>query len=168
MSAAFARLRDRVWRAILLGMGLGAAPLAPGTFGTLGGVLLAVPLGALLDGAALVLALSGIALGLFLVGCASGRAIVRLFGREDPGCVVLDEIVGYLAVVAIDAALHGRPGPWTHALAFVLFRIFDVLKLPPARRAEELPGGLGVMADDVVAAVQAAAGLWLLHAFGLP
>ena len=165
MSGAVA---DRIRRLILCGGGLGMAPFAPGTFGTLGGVVPAVVLGACFDGTPLVLALLGLGGLFFALGCVLGGSNQRLFGQDDPGCVVIDEIAGYLIAVAIDASLHGRPGPWTHAIAFLVFRAFDVLKLPPARRAEELPGGLGVMADDVVAGVQTAAVLWILHAVGLP
>ena len=159
---------DRARWLLLTAGGLGAAPVAPGTFGTLGGVIPAVILGAVLDGAALVYTLAGLALLLFVAGCSMGRAIPRLFGTEDPGAVVIDEVVGYLVVIAIDAGLHGHPSPWTHAAAFAAFRLFDIWKPPPVRRAEELGGGLGVMADDVVAAVQAAAALWIAHALGLP
>ncbi|MBI5849599.1 MAG: phosphatidylglycerophosphatase A [Planctomycetes bacterium] len=165
MSGAVA---DRIRRLVLCGGGLGLAPFAPGTFGTLGGVVPAVVLGACLDGTPLAMGLAAFAALIFALGCALGGSNKHLFGQDDPGCVVIDEVAGYLVAVAIDASLHGRPGPWTHATAFLVFRAFDVLKLPPARRAEELPGGLGVMADDVVAGVQTAAVLWVLHAVGLP
>jgi len=159
---------DRLDWLLLTACGLGAAPVAPGTFGTLGGVVPAVILGALLDGAPLALTLSGLAAVLFVLGCTRTAAIRRLFGTEDPGAVVLDEVVGYLVVIALDTVIHGRPLPWTHALAFAAFRVFDVLKPPPVRRVEELPGAFGVMADDVIAAVYAALVLTLLHAIGLP
>jgi phosphatidylglycerophosphatase A len=68
---------------------------------------------------------------------------------HDPKQATADEVAGMLL------ALFAVPPTWPHvAAAFVLFRVFDVLKLPPARQAERLPGGLGIMADDLVADLQ--------------
>jgi phosphatidylglycerophosphatase A len=88
--------------------------------------------------------------------------VARVIGGEDPGLFVLDEVVGYVVTVAIAASLLGRlPDGLDHAAAFVAFRVFDVLKLPPARQLEDLPGAWGIMADDVAAGVQAGLVLWL-------
>jgi phosphatidylglycerophosphatase A len=87
---------------------------------------------------------------------------------EDPGAFVLDEVVGQgIALFPLLALLPG-PLPLLPTLAaFVLFRIFDVLKPPPCRRLEELPGGLGIMADDLMAGVYAAVCVAALRAAGL-
>src|SRR5688572_24185252 len=87
---------------------------------------------------------------LFLAGVWAGTTAERYFGGIDPGPIVLDEVVGMLITLAF------IPVGWSAALAgFVLFRIFDVIKPYPAARFEELHGGLGVMADDAMAAVYA-------------
>ncbi len=125
--------------------GAGYFPVAPGTAGSLVGLGLwavSVPLGS-----ALFLAfLMGIsALAVWIAGRAE-----QLLGREDDGRIVIDEVVGMLASLAllparIDVAIVG----------FFLFRLFDIWKPPPARLAERLPGGLGVVMDDVVAGLYA-------------
>jgi phosphatidylglycerophosphatase A len=87
---------------------------------------------------------------LFVAGTWAGTTAERYFGGIDPGPIVLDEVVGMLITLAfIPVGISG-------ALAgLVLFRIFDVIKPFPARRLESLHGGLGVMADDAMAAVYA-------------
>lgn len=77
-----------------------------------------------------------------------GRAEGLLGQRDDPR-IILDELVGYWVAMAF----LPRTLRWM-TLSFVLFRIFDVLKLPWGRRAERLPGGWGILADDLVAGVQ--------------
>jgi phosphatidylglycerophosphatase A len=96
---------------------------------------------------------------LFAVGVWAGTITERYFGGIDPGPIVLDEVVGMLITLAF------IPVGWAGALAgFVLFRIFDVIKPFPAARLEKLHGGLGVMADDAMAAVYANVSLRLLIA----
>jgi phosphatidylglycerophosphatase A len=118
---------------------------------------------------------------------ASGR-VARFSGLKDPQFVVVDEVSGqhltYLlaSILPIRAAviedvtrynLFGLTAPhsvlsWKFLLAgFILFRVFDIWKPFPARQAESLPGGWGIMADDWIAAVYAALGLWALRAAGL-
>jgi phosphatidylglycerophosphatase A len=80
---------------------------------------------------------------------AAGRAAV-IVGRKDPGVVVVDEVAGQLLTLAF------HPPTWpVLACGFFLFRVFDVVKPPPARQAESLPGGSGIMADDWIAGVYA-------------
>jgi phosphatidylglycerophosphatase A len=91
-----------------------------------------------------MLVMSGL---LFAVGSWSGSRAESYFGRTDPGPVVIDEVVGQ--IVTLFARPHAN---WKWLLGgFVVFRIFDIVKPFPANRAENLPGGLGIMADDVVA-----------------
>lgn len=95
--------------------------------------------------------------GLFAAGVWAGTTAERYFGGVDPGPIVLDEVVGMLITLAF------IPVGWSGAVAgFVLFRIFDVIKPFPANRLEALHGGLGVMADDAMAAVYANISLRLL------
>jgi phosphatidylglycerophosphatase A len=125
-------------------MGVGYAPFAPGTFGTAAGLLL----WAVLPTAPAVQAFA--ILALFAVGSWSGSVAERHFGRTDPGQVVVDEVMGMLIT------LFMIPVGWWGAVAgFLIFRVADVLKPFPANRLERLPGGVGVMADDAMAAVYA-------------
>jgi phosphatidylglycerophosphatase A len=101
---------------------------------------------------------------LFAAGVWAGTIAEQYFGGIDPGPIVIDEVVGMLITLAF------IPVGWSGALAgFVLFRIFDVIKPYPAARFERLHGGLGVMADDAMAAVYANLSLraliWLLPAW---
>jgi phosphatidylglycerophosphatase A len=124
--------------------GIGYVPIAPGTFGSAAGLLLWSILPASTVMSALVIVL------LFVVGSWSGTIAERHFGRTDPGQVVIDEVMGMLATLFLN------PVGWSGALAgFLLFRISDIVKPFPAGRLERLPGGLGVMADDFMAAVYA-------------
>jgi phosphatidylglycerophosphatase A len=131
----------------------GYFPVAPGTVGSAVGLLVY----ALVWWAgSRTLELACIAV-LFAVGVWAGTTAERYFGGIDPGPVVLDEVVGMLVT------LLWIPVGFAGALAgFVLFRVFDVIKPFPARRLESLHGGLGVMADDAMAAIYANVVLRLL------
>ena len=95
--------------------------------------------------------------GLFAAGVWAGTTAERYFGGVDPGPIVVDEVVGMLITLAF------IPVGWSGAIAgFFLFRVFDVVKPFPARRFEALHGGLGVMADDAMAAVYANVSLRVL------
>ena len=131
--------------------GVGYAPFAPGTFGSAVGLLLwaVLPQSALAQAAVILV--------LFVVGCWAGTVVERYYGGTDPGPVVIDEVMGMLLT------LFMHPVGWTGALTgFFLFRAFDVLKPYPADRLERLHGGIGVMADDGMAAVYANLTLWVL------
>jgi phosphatidylglycerophosphatase A len=83
---------------------------------------------------------------------------------KDPQFVVVDEVTGQMLTYLLALA----PANWKYLLlGFILFRVFDIWKPFPARQAESLPGGWGIMADDWVAAVYAAIGLWIARAAGL-
>lgn len=153
------RLKDFVVGAFVTCFGLGSAPFAPGTFGTLGGMALAALYAFTWPELYLPLTLASVAL--VSLGCAAaGRWAERRYGRKDPGAFVADEVAGYL----VAAAWYPAPG-WNHLIAaFLLFRLFDIVKPPPARRLEHLPGGWGIVVDDLVAGVYALPVLAVLHA----
>jgi phosphatidylglycerophosphatase A len=152
ISAELTRVALRTPHGLLAcGFGSGLAPKAPGTFGSLAALLpwwlwmadLPLPVYAGL----LVVAF---AVGVWVCGL-SGKAL----GKTDHGAIVWDEFVGvWLTLFAVAPE-------WPQVLAgLLLFRFFDILKPPPIRTLEKrLPGGLGVMADDVLAAVFAALAL---------
>ncbi|MFU8822099.1 MAG: phosphatidylglycerophosphatase A [Gammaproteobacteria bacterium] len=127
-----------------LGFGSGLAPKAPGTAGTLVGVLLD-PLLRLLG---LELRIGVVAL-MFVVGVWLCGESARRLGVHDHGAIVWDEIVGYLALMLV------LPAGWPWALAgFVVFRFFDILKPWPIRQLDHgVGGGFGIMLDDIVASV---------------
>lgn len=148
---------DRLFLFIATGAGSGYLPKAPGTWGTLVGLLLWWPLA----GLSLAAYLAAVAV-LFIVGVASAGAAEKILDRGDPGVVVIDEIVGVLI------ALTAVPVHPAAALAgFALFRLFDIVKPFPVGWVDRhLHGGLGIMLDDVAAGLYALLvlhlGLWLL------
>jgi len=93
---------------------------------------------------------------------AAGR-VAKAQGAQDPRLVVVDEVLGQWVALAGAAVLN-----WKSALAgFLLFRLFDIVKPPPVRQAEALPGGWGIVADDLAAGLYAALVLWLAGCFNL-
>jgi len=122
----------------------GFVPFAPGTAGSALALLLDRGLRA--TGSEIVYGLVVLVLGMGGV-IASGVA-EKHFSRKDPSAVVVDEVVGMLV------SLYLIPVSWVGlAAGFLLFRLFDIVKPFPCRRAEGLAGGLGIMADDVIAGV---------------
>ena len=131
----------------------GYFPFAPGTVGSAAGLVVY----ALVWWTGSVVVEVGLIAALFAAGVWAGTTAERYFGGVDPGPIVIDEVVGMLITLAF------IPVGWSGALAgFVLFRIFDVIKPYPAGRLEALHGGLGVMADDAMAAVYANLSLRLI------
>ena len=123
---------------------LGYVPIAPGTFGSAAGLAvfyLVRSTGSVsVELAAIVV--------LFAIGVWSGTEAEHHFGATDPGPIVLDEVVGMLITLAL------LPVNLTGAVVgFLIFRVLDIVKPWPSAGFEKLPGGLGVMADDGMAAV---------------
>lgn len=148
---------DRIRELTVSFFGLGLAPVASGTFGTLGGVVIAVPL-AYAPGLPYWAWLSIATLITTLIAVALGPWAEKFYGLKDPGAIVLDEVGGYFVTLAVyDIILGGAAdfGWQGHLAAFLLFRIGDILKPSPARNFEKLPGGWGVMLDDLVAGAYA-------------
>jgi phosphatidylglycerophosphatase A len=132
---------------IALGFGAGLAPKAPGTFGT----LVAFPLYYLLALVLPPLAIAFVAIPLFFVGWWACEVAGRNLGVADHPSMVWDEIVAFLPLLAVASASVAF-----QALAFGLFRLFDIWKPYPIRELDKnVKGGLGVMIDDVVAAFYA-------------
>jgi phosphatidylglycerophosphatase A len=173
-------------------MGIGYLPLAPGTWGSAAAIALVAGTAALTraeSGPMIVVSEFSLLLALAAIGLwASQRVVAALPSDPDPGYVVIDELSGQTIALVAGLALSAWTTPplheaksakiaatlqtgllnWKYLLAgFILFRVFDIWKPFPARRAEFLPGGLGIMADDWVAGAYAALGLWLLRALRL-
>ncbi len=136
---------------------LGLSPFAPGTVGTLGGVLLAWLFAP--SEQFLVLALVA-CLVLYAAGRALGEWSETFAGGKDPGFFVVDEVIGYLVTVAWTSG----PSLLTLVVAFFVFRFFDIVKPPPARRFERLGGGDGILLDDVIAGLYGLAVMAVLRA----
>lgn len=155
------RSRDFLYNAIGSAFGLGLSPVAPGSFGALLGVAYAVAVLLYLPlparpwaiGAGLV---AVIAANHFLTPWA-----VEYWKQEDPSHFVLDEIAGYLMV----PLLLPQGSLWEVGLfGFVLFRVFDVIKIPPARQIDrDMHGSWGIVLDDLVSGAYAALVLYLVR-----
>jgi phosphatidylglycerophosphatase A len=143
-------------------LGAGLLKPGPGTYGSIAAVLLWFGAAHLLHPAPVALAIGTAiaALVATLIGIPAATIVARESGREDPGHVVIDEVAGQLiALIAI-------PADWRHAVvSLLLFRIFDILKPPPIRQLERLPGGTGIMLDDVAAGLFALLLAQIIHVF---
>ena len=123
----------------------GLLPFAPGTVGSLAGLLVYAAIRR--SGGGPIAELLSIAV-LFTAGVSAGTIAERHFGGDDPGPVIIDEVVGMLITVFL------VPVSMSGAIAgFLVFRVFDIVKPFPAARLERLRGGWGVMSDDAMAAV---------------
>jgi len=157
--------------------GVGLIPLAPGTWGSAVGLGLYLALGsaaqrafdsAVWRGLDLspqqfqTLLTTVVLVAVVLVSLAGTWAATRcetLLGKKDPGAVVVDEVAGQLITFLFVPWLAGR---WTVVAGFIAFRVFDIWKPYPVRRLEGLGGGLGIMADDMLAGFYAATAMSLL------
>ena len=203
------RRKPRISIFIATACGLGYLPKAPGTWGSLAGLGLAVvPLWGTLAVLDLIVSSTGraiavsftphgvdlilwIQIGLALlagaIGVLSARAAAKFWSLKDPQRVVIDEVSGQHLTLLLGCALpiagsapefmpnfglglitaHSALN-WKYLLlGFILFRVFDIWKPFPARQAEALPGGWGIMADDWIAGIYAGLGLWIARALGL-
>lgn len=142
--------------------GLGHAPIASGTFGSLPPVVLAILLvqlgqpGWLVNGCLLLLGTA------FSIACIRFGALgEQVWGRKDPGQVVADEVAGQsVALLLLPWSVPGEDGALARNLvlavgAFLAFRFFDILKPPPARSLERLGGGTGILIDDLITGLMA-------------
>lgn len=174
--------KPRISLAIASAFGLGYLPKAPGTWGSIGGVAISLGIhwinwrqtrpyldlvpasnfwtvGLLSGGEDWVVVIFASLIGVYVAGRAASYA-----GKKDPQFVVIDEVSGQMIAYFSPFTLLN----WkSFLLGFILFRVFDIWKPFPARQAESLPGGLGIMADDWIAGIYAALGLWIARAAGL-
>src|SRR5262245_61796774 len=151
------------WSAVAVATagGAGFAPKAPGTAGPTVGVLVYLVIEAAHAGAyyphAIIFA--------FIVGTWASSRVERLYGHDSQR-IVIDEVVGQMITFGLFAGRYQLSAIYI-ATGFGLFRLFDILKPFPIRRMERLPGGLGVVADDVGAGLYALLALVLIqHGFG--
>jgi phosphatidylglycerophosphatase A len=121
-------------------LGVGFFPAAPGTAATIVGIFLAF---FLQNSFILYIAVTLLLLGIAIPACSY---MEKQLNQKDPGILVIDEVVGVMI------AFLGLPLTWPVAIVgFFLFRAFDMFKIYPINRLEALPGGLGIMLDDVMA-----------------
>ena len=156
--------------------GIGYIPIAPGSWGSLVGVILYCARGSRITRGAdsvwirlgvtslpvnIIIAIA-VCFLLAVAGVWASNRVEKFSPTKDPQYVVIDEVSGqFLTYVLVLAPLN-----WKYLLlGFILFRVFDIWKPFPARQAESLPGGWGIMADDWVAGIYAAIGLWIARAF---
>jgi phosphatidylglycerophosphatase A len=144
------------------GLGLGLSPLVPGTVGTLPGVALAVAMGTATGGAGLVWR-AAVAVALALAAIPICDAAEKRLGKKDDRRIVADEYLTFpLCVLGIPWTEH----LWFLGVAFVVNRICDTVKPPPARQLQRVTGGLGIVIDDVFACLYALAinhAIWRLY-----
>ena len=152
-------MRQRIARALATWFGAGYVPIAPGTAGSVA----ALPLYFLLRAAGGVWLVAAGAVVVTVVGIWSSSLVAGELGVSDPQIVVIDEVAGVLV------ALLTCPNDWRYALAgLVAFRVFDTLKPWPVHLLEsELPGGYGIVLDDVGAGAYVAAIFAVLRAKGI-
>ena len=136
---------------IATGLYVGRLGIAPGTLGT----IVAIPILYLVSfNLWTIIAAAGI---LFALGLIASNEVIRITGESDPEEVVIDEIAGYLACfVFVEPTLK------TYILAFIIFRVLDIVKPFPINLFERLPGAYGVMMDDLVAGLMTSFILLLL------
>ncbi|MCA9211684.1 MAG: phosphatidylglycerophosphatase A [Planctomycetales bacterium] len=143
------------------GAWVGFFPIMPGTVGSLWGIPLAWWLSRFPIAAQLGFIAAAILIGIPLCTIAAKR-----IGRKDPGCIVWDEIATVPVTFLFVPAAQMSNG-WVLLAGFVLHRVFDISKPPPARQLERLPDGLGIMIDDCVAGVYSCAVLHAALHFGI-
>lgn len=144
----------KIRKLIVSFFGLGYGPIAPGTWGSFGAMLVYVVLWRVL-GAPVVW---WVLLVLIAAACAAnlllGPWAVDYYQSRDPRPVVIDEVAGmWLSVLWVPMESVSRM-VWACTAAFLLFRILDIVKLPPARQLERLPAGAGILCDDLAAGLQ--------------
>jgi phosphatidylglycerophosphatase A len=140
---------------------VGFFPIAPGTAGSIGAVIIAILLHHYLGLPSWTFAV--IAALLFPIAVRAATVTAKANNADDPGFVVVDEVIGQWITLA--GATHFY---WKSAIAgLILFRLFDIWKPPPVRQLERLHGGLGINADDAMAGIYGALVLWLAGWFNL-
>ena len=140
--------------------GCGYVPVAPGTIGSAAAIAIAWPLAQAGFGNLHFLVLS---FALLYPAIWAAGVVAAQSGKKDPGIVVVDEVVGQWLTLAGALRFNWR----TFAIAFLLFRFFDILKPPPIRLIERVPGGSGIVLDDMMAGAYGALVLFIMGWFTL-
>jgi len=143
-------MKNKLAWAIGTWFGCGFAPIAPGTVGSIGAIIPAVLLSHYAGWPGWWFAALAVLATPVSIWAAGVVAIDS--GRKDPGLVVVDEVLGQWITLAGASVLDWR----TFLIGFLLFRGFDIWKPPPVRQLEKLPGGAGIVADDLMAGVYGA------------
>lgn len=149
---------------VATGFGAGLSPVVPGTAGSVVGLALGWGISREVSSGLVPSVASGVGLlmsglAVSLIGVAASSRACRALGSKDPGCVVIDEIAGQLfasAPVPLFAFASPLGSSLAWGLSFVAFRAFDIWKPGPVDRLQALPGGWGVVMDDVAAGILAA------------
>lgn len=136
--------------------GVGYLPVMPGTYGSVVGVGIFLGLTQVVKGSGLVAVVVVAIVVVTFAGIWAASRTEVLSGRKDPGKVVVDEVAGQL-ISLFPLTLFAHWSIVAVIISFILFRFFDIVKPYPARRLEALKGGFGIMCDDLVAGVYAAA-----------
>ena len=148
---------EKIIKLLATGFGSGLSPFAPGTMGTLVGIPVCLVCLPLTWPVRLLFVIVLSALAIFI----SGRA-ERIYSNKDDQRIVIDEITGF-QVAMLPVAITG----WHLCVAFVLFRIFDIWKPFPIRNLQNLPGGWGVVIDDIAAGIYAGVIMLALNYAGI-
>ena len=154
MSASLKLLFSDPAHFFALGAGIGLVPVLPGTAASLLGLLVFQSIDHLHRG----LYWWAVMLSLFVLGIVASSRSARLLGDRDPSCVVIDEIFGILFALSL------APSGWLWSIfVFILFRAFDIFKPWPINLADaHVPGGSGIMLDDLLAGIYTLLVTWLL------
>lgn len=139
--------------------GCGYAPIGPGTAGSLAALIAAILLHTYAGSGRITFLI--LAAASLLPGIWSAGVVAKHEAKPDPGLVVIDEVIGQWITLAGAATLNWK----SYLAAFLLFRLLDIWKPPPVRQVEALPGGLGIVADDVLAGLYGALAIFLLDRF---
>ncbi len=153
--------KGAVARAIATWFGCGYVPIAPGTAGSLAALAIAIALHTYLGSTRITFLI--LATILLLPAIWSAGVVAKQENKKDPRLVVVDEVVGQWVTLAGASTLNWK----SYLAAFLLFRLLDIWKPPPVRQLEHLPGGTGIVADDVMAGVYGALAIFLLDRFGV-
>jgi phosphatidylglycerophosphatase A len=153
--------KNKLAEPIATWFGCGYSPVAPGTAGAAAALAIAWALVTYAGWKPLWFA--GLAIVVTVPGVWAAGATARARKVEDPGLVVVDEVVGLWLTLAGAPVLNWK----TFVAGFLLFRLFDIWKPAPVRQLERIPGGLGIMADDLMAGVYGALVLFLAGCFNL-
>ena len=162
---------NRLGKIAASGLGTGYLPVAPGTWGSAAvlGIFLAVALATDLGRCGVMTVMAAVLVVSSVACVALGPFAERVWGKKDPGKCTIDEWAGQaLALLYLPLAADADSTTilWTAVGAFFAFRIFDIVKPPPAYQSQRLPRGWGILADDLIAGVYAAAAVWVVARIG--